>query len=99
MADLRQVLGTNVRFHRDLLGMTQAETAQRADMTLNYLGYIERGLKWPSPEKLQGLAETLQTTPADLLKLSSLEHDRTIEIFRERIKSAVDEISATFLRK
>ena len=101
MADLRRILGANVRYHRDLLGLTQARVAELADMTLNYLGYIERGLKWPSAEKLDALSFALQTTPDVLLKTPSGEDPvlATIERFRTRIKDAVDSITEDFVSR
>lgn len=43
-------VGKNIRKYRKLSGMTQDELAEKAGLSTNYLGSIERGEKTPSLE-------------------------------------------------
>lgn len=56
----RKDFGDNVKSAREKLGMTQAEVAQKADMTVNYYAMIERGEVNPSFEKIKSIAEVLK---------------------------------------
>ena len=65
---IRNLLGNNVRLYRENLGYTQEELAEKAGISPPFLGAIERGEKWPSPETLAGIAAGLKVNPYDLLK-------------------------------
>jgi transcriptional regulator with XRE-family HTH domain len=53
--------------YRILLGITQAELAERAGISVGYVGEVEMGRKFPSPEKLEGIAKALDLRPFRLL--------------------------------
>ena len=42
--------------------------AEKAGISVPFLGAIERGEKWPSPSTLAGIANGLNVNPYDLLK-------------------------------
>ena len=42
--------------------------AEIAEISVPFLGAIERGEKWPSPATLTGIAQALGINPYDLLK-------------------------------
>jgi len=65
---IKNLLSTNVRLYREDLGYTQEELAEKAGISPPFLGAIERGEKWPSPETLAGIAAGLKVNPYDLLK-------------------------------
>ena len=44
------------------------ELAEKAEISVPFLGAIERGEKWPSPTTLAGIAQGLGISPYDLLK-------------------------------
>lgn len=69
--DLVQLLGKNVRYYRQLRGMTQEELAHSADMKRTYVSDLERGTRNPSVRALGRLAEALGIDPAALLQLSN----------------------------
>jgi transcriptional regulator with XRE-family HTH domain len=56
MTDLHRSLAANVKTLRQRLGWSQAELAERADVSVSYVGDIEAGEKWPAAEKLESLA-------------------------------------------
>jgi len=57
--NLRLVLGLKLRALRDGRGWTLQELARRAGMAISYLSEIEKGKKYPKPEKLLALAGAL----------------------------------------
>jgi len=53
--------------HRVLLGLSQAELAERAGISAGYVGEVEMGRKYPSPEKFEAIAKVLGLRPFQLI--------------------------------
>jgi transcriptional regulator with XRE-family HTH domain len=68
MADLQETIGTVIRRVRQETGLTLKELADRAILSVVYLGEIERGKKYPSALVLERLAAALELTVPDLLE-------------------------------
>jgi transcriptional regulator with XRE-family HTH domain len=66
--ELRIILGGNIRFHRGRRNWSQANLAEKAGLSLVYLGDIERGNKWPYLDTLVKLSEALEVEPFELIK-------------------------------
>jgi transcriptional regulator with XRE-family HTH domain len=98
MAELQGILGNNLRRYRELRGWSQAELAAKADLSQNYVGYIERGERWPSAEILTGLASALDVPPSQLLSApEELPVDQSKEIaiaLLDRVRNAMEKASA-----
>lgn len=73
MADLQQTVGEVVRRERRARDLTLKELAERAILSVVYLGEIERGKKYPSPIVLERLAESLGLDLSDLLEMVAYE--------------------------
>jgi transcriptional regulator with XRE-family HTH domain len=58
--ELRAIFGKNVRIYRNRRNWSQADLAENANISINFLGDIERGKKWPHPETLTRLADALE---------------------------------------
>ena len=58
--ELRTVFGKNVKSYRNRRNWSQADLAENANISINFLGDIERGNKWPHPETLTKLADALE---------------------------------------
>ena len=65
MVDYKQI-GKRIAKRRDILDMTQAELAEKADLSTTYTGNVERGAKC-SIETLMKLCTALDVTPDYLL--------------------------------
>jgi len=65
---LKCLLGQNIKRFRGNLGYSQEELAEKAGISIPFLGAIERGEKWPSPTTLMQIARALEVFPYDLLK-------------------------------
>jgi transcriptional regulator with XRE-family HTH domain len=59
--------GRRISYHRDRLGLTTEQVAERADMSAGYLEYLESHLGTPDVGTVTRLAVALETTVQDLL--------------------------------
>jgi transcriptional regulator with XRE-family HTH domain len=64
---LRGLLSRNIRQSRLLSGLSQEQLAEKAGVSLPYIGAIERGEKWPSAETFIEIACGLGVDPYILL--------------------------------
>jgi transcriptional regulator with XRE-family HTH domain len=64
---VKSLLSRNLRQLRVDSGLSQAELAKKAGISIPYLGAVERGDKWPSPTTLAALAHSLGLEPYVLL--------------------------------
>ena len=67
-AQIQKSFGECLRAERKKRELTQAEVAERAGISLNYEGDLERGLKMPSLEAVIRLAKALDLTVAQLME-------------------------------
>jgi len=66
--EIKIALGINIKNLRLKRQFTQAELAERADISIIYLSNIERGVKYPKPTILSQLAESLDVEVYELFK-------------------------------
>ena len=66
--DLKEVMARNLRRARHDKKLTQEELADRAGLSMRYVGAIERGDVSASVTVLGQIADALQIEPGDLLK-------------------------------
>jgi len=59
MANIREVLSKNMREYRYNLSITQAELAEKANVSINFIAMIELMHKFPSPDVLDRIATAL----------------------------------------
>lgn len=60
-------LGSRIRARRTALGLTLAEVAERAGLSLPYVSNLERGRGNPTLDALRSVAAALQQSVSDLL--------------------------------
>lgn len=65
--NLRLVLGLKARALREERGWTLKQLGSRAGLAVSYLSEIEKGKKYPKPEKLLALAAALETPFEELV--------------------------------
>ena len=71
MSTVTQRLGKRIRQLRQMRDMTQEQLSEAADISISFLGGIERGAKSPTVETLQKLADALDMTLPELLSFDS----------------------------
>jgi transcriptional regulator with XRE-family HTH domain len=72
--ELREIFGRNVKLYRSRRNWSQADLAEYANISINFLGDIERGKKWPHPDTLTKIADALEIKVYELF----LEEDISI---------------------
>jgi transcriptional regulator with XRE-family HTH domain len=65
---LKTLLSQNIRRLREAAGYSQEKLAEKAGISLPFLGAIERGEKWPRPSTLAGIARGLGVNEYILIK-------------------------------
>lgn len=66
---LRFILGIKVKQYRQAAGMSLKQLAERTHLSVSYLSEIEKGKKYPKPEKIIQLAHGLEKSFDDLVSL------------------------------
>ena len=66
MNSLRKVLAVNIKEQRRILGITQAQLAEKVRTSTNYIALIETEKKFPKPEMLERIAVALEIDPPTL---------------------------------
>jgi len=69
--EIKSALGKNIKMIRFKRQYSQADLAEKADISITFLSNIERGLKYPKPEKLSLIAESLDVEVCELFKINS----------------------------
>lgn len=67
MDDIRKKFGRQLKLLRVQKGMTQQQLAERADVSISFLGNIERGTKSPTIDTVQKLSNALNVSMVALL--------------------------------
>ena len=66
--DFYKVLGYNIKQRRRVLNMTQQELADKAGLSLNFIGKIEVAFSKPSLDTIIDIAQVLNTSVSELCK-------------------------------
>jgi transcriptional regulator with XRE-family HTH domain len=66
--DLRLILSSNLKRYRNYRKFSQAELAERLDISIPFLSDIENGKKWVSPRTLVKMADVFDIEAYELLK-------------------------------
>jgi len=84
MARIRNVLAFNIKKYRKILGLTQPQLAEKADVSTHYIAMIETCNKYPKPEMLERLAKALGIEPNQLFA-SADTYDEALERLHQTI--------------
>jgi transcriptional regulator with XRE-family HTH domain len=68
MSSILATIGSNVKFYRKKLGLSQEQLADLADLHRTYVGSVERGERNISALNIEKLAVVLGVEPANLLE-------------------------------
>ena len=66
--EIKTAFGNNIKNLRSFRQYSQAELAERADISITFLSNIERGIKFHKPEILSQIAESLEVEVYELFK-------------------------------
>jgi len=89
METIYRTIGKRIRQERRRLKLTQEELAERADISANFLGHIERGTKRPTLNTLTKIADVLQVSMGTLFVSETTYKLPTDDLFVKRFMSLV----------
>jgi transcriptional regulator with XRE-family HTH domain len=98
---IKDTLGKNIKILRARRGLSQADLSEKADISINFLSNIERGLKFPLPNMLSRLANALGVEVFELFKanLESVEgHEMLSHLSEDMTKDVNLAMAGVFKR-
>ena len=102
--ELRQTLARNIKKFRAQKGFSQAQLAEKADISLPFMSSIEQSSKWPYPDILAQIAADLGVDVSDLFSTGEKDaknHQVTVEMMKMLVdcqKKALDDFGEKYLR-
>jgi transcriptional regulator with XRE-family HTH domain len=84
MAHIREILAFNLKKYRKILGLTQPQLAEKADVSTHYIAMIETCNKYPKPEMLERIAKALEIEPNQLFSTADT-YDEALERLHQTI--------------
>lgn len=102
--DVRITLAKNIKKYRAQKGMSQAELAEEADISLPFISSIEQSSKWPYPDTLAQIADALGIEVSDLFTTQEGEaknHEYSVTLIKtlvENQKKALDDFGEKYLK-
>lgn len=98
MEKIREILAKNMKIHRQKLGITQPELAERANISTNFIGMIEQKRKFPAPEMLERIAVALEIETFELFTTSASPQAELRKLHREILEDLDRNISEAVSR-
>jgi transcriptional regulator with XRE-family HTH domain len=101
MNSLRTVLAVNIKEYRRILGITQAQLAEKVKTSTNYIALIETEKKFPKPEMLERIAAALEIDPPSLFttEIRPLTEAETLAKVQKQILSDITKIVSHRIRQ
>ena len=75
MNSLRQQFGNRLKFLRIKTGYTQEQLAEKADISVDFLSMVERGINAPSFDSLEKLSMALDLPVKELFNFDEVENN------------------------
>ena len=100
--ELLKILSENIRLYRGRNNLTQAELAEKVNISINFLSDIETGKKWASPTTLVKLADAFNIEIYELLKPEGILPDDLnifVEKYSEDIYTVIKNVHDTYKSK
>jgi len=94
--DLKAVLSKNIRRFRGYRKLSQADFAEKIEISIPFLSDIENGKKWVSPITLVKIADALNIEVYELIKPESIIPDNAVSIL-EKYTADIQQVFAETL--
>jgi transcriptional regulator with XRE-family HTH domain len=91
---IKDTLGKNIKIFRARRGLSQADLSEKADISIPFLSNIERGIKYPQPDMLAKIANSLGVEVNELftVNLASAESSDLLSHLSEDITENVNRV-------
>jgi transcriptional regulator with XRE-family HTH domain len=77
------ILGRNIKYFRELRGLTQSEFAKKIGKSRNTINRLERGGTWLGLKTLSEIASLLEVDEADLFRINLKPDEK--DLFKEEL--------------
>jgi len=97
------ILGKNIKFFRYRKEYSQADLAEKIDISITFLSNIERGLKFPKPDIITRIADGLEINVYELFKNDIIPEDnkkiinRLSEDMTNKVNLAINDVFKQYL--
>ena len=89
-ADIKNNLSRNIKTFRAIQKMSQADLAEKAEISIPFLSQIECGNKFPSPAILARIANSLKVSVSDLFTEKNAVKNEDYKFVINAIKSVLE---------
>jgi transcriptional regulator with XRE-family HTH domain len=96
--DLRMIVRTNIRRYRGFRQWTQAELAEKLDISVNFLCDVENGKRWISPASMVKIASVLNIEPFELFKPADSPPSVVSTLFSKYNDEVIEAVSSSLNR-
>jgi transcriptional regulator with XRE-family HTH domain len=96
--ELRTIVRTNIRRYRRFRQWTQAEFAEKLDISVNFLCDIENGKRWISPASMVKIASILNIEPFELFKPAETPVSAVSTLFSKYNDEVIEAVSSSLMR-
>jgi transcriptional regulator with XRE-family HTH domain len=93
--ELRGILSANIKRHRHSRDLSQADLAEKLDISVNFLCNIENGNRWISPQTLVKFSTALNIEPYELFMPEGAMPADTPAILNKCLDEAVSAVTKT----
>ena len=98
--ELKAIVRSNIKRYRDYRGWTQAQLAEKLEISINFLSDIENGKKWISLATMIKFASTFNIEPFELFKPADVPEPSVSALFarynNEVIKSVSESLNGVY---
>jgi len=91
--ELKTIVRANIKRFREYRKWTQAQLAEKLDISINFLSDIENGKKWFSPATMVKFASILNIEPFELFKPADTPAPAVSELFSKYNDEVVQAVS------
>ena len=99
MTNLRHLLGSNIKIHRNACGFSQSKLAEKIDSSTNYISAIEAGRRFPSVEILEKIAFALEIDTPELFSPKCLQISVTKIELEEQVWQNIGQNISNYISK
>ena len=98
---IKDTLGKNIKLLRARRGLSQADFAEKADISITFLSNIERGIKYPQPDMLSKIANALGVDVNELFvtEFISCKDDKVFTHFSKDITKDVNKAMEEVIKR
>ena len=99
--EIKTILGKNIKFFRFRKEYSQADLAEKANISITFLSNIERGLKFPKPDIMAKIANSLEVRIYELFKTDIVpdSNKEIVNLFFEDLSKKVNQVMESIFKQ